>query len=99
MTGEEAAVHREGEALAPQRALEAARQVEGVQRQDAALLGVDDEKAVVAAAFGHGKHAPAIAGDQILGSERLHGAIVPEFARRFHAPRTARSEDPEPTLH
>ena len=53
--------------------------MEAIQRDDAALLGLDDEDARIVARLGHGKHAPRVTGQQVLGAEaaeRPAGAVV-----------------------
>ena len=43
--------------------------MEGVERKNAPQVGVDEEQVGVIARIRHREYAPAIAGEQILGSE------------------------------
>ena len=60
--------------VAAQSALQALRQVEAIQRQDAAFLRVNDEEAIIATAFGHREHPAPVAGDEVFWAKGLHAA-------------------------
>jgi len=49
------------------------RDVEGVERDNATPLRIDQEDPVVVPRVGHRKHAPAVAGDQFLKVEHVVG--------------------------
>ena len=57
------------ERFTPHGATQAAGDVEGVERNDAALFRLDDEDARIVARLGHRKHAPGVTGQQVLGAE------------------------------
>ena len=60
------------ERVAADRAGQAARDVEGVQRRHAAFLRVDQEDAIVIAGVGHGENPAGVAIEQLAGAETLH---------------------------
>jgi hypothetical protein len=63
----EVAIDGEAELVLPQRAREAAGDVKGVQRKNAAPFRVDDKETVIIAALRHRKDAAFVAGQQVVG--------------------------------
>ena len=84
--GFEGGVDAHLERLAPHGASQAGGDVEGVQRYDAPLVRLDDEDARIIARLGHRKHAPGVAGQQVLGAETAERPAGAEIGVRQASP-------------
>jgi len=70
--GFEVAINSEAEAVLAHGAQKPARHGERRQGQNGAPIGIDDEEAVLVAAFRHRKDPAPVAGQQVVGREYLH---------------------------
>jgi hypothetical protein len=97
--GGEVAVGRDLELSLAQRALQAARQMKPLERQDAAALGIDPEQLRVLRALRHGKQPGGIGPQQQIGREVAHPfRLCNPPGRQWREWDTPTLRCPEPTI-